>query len=256
MHKQISRHLDAIAAARRRVLTDADPESLHDLRIALRALRAVLPILSRKPDLAELRARWQSLARTTGGARDSEVMLELLNSLQAPSGQIRDILQQQTHKFRAQLIQQLSTAEMPLLLQYTRNKLGSLTEHPPALRHNSLQRAARLYRKIMIQIAALNPESEPEAWHTLRLEVKRLRYLIEYCARWLPSDWASLLSPLKNCQSRLGDLHDIDLLIVLTAMPLEQERQIRQSAAAQAVSILDEVMKNKQLNRANSRTAN
>ncbi|MDR3413030.1 MAG: CHAD domain-containing protein [Formivibrio sp.] len=231
-------HLGEIAAARRRTLEGCDPESLHDLRVAMRALRVVLPLLGKQ--LEPLRQEWAMLARITGPSRDLEVLLALIDTLPRIPATIRDRLSQQENEARLILLKQLASPQLPQLIQCTRIELNAAIHDLTLsqLRKRTEKRALHLHSVITQQISVLVTDSPPQAWHSLRLEVKRLRYLIEHCGDWLPSPWMSIHPPLKRCQTALGELHDIDLLISLIGYPLSEARQSRQEVAQAAVTAL------------------
>ncbi len=238
LHDQLANHLGEIAAARRRTLNGCDPEGLHDLRVALRALRVMLPLFGKK--LGSLRREWQIQAHATGPCRDQEVLLALLDTLPDIPVPIHERLTQQECETRAALLEQLATANIPKLIQRSRIDLCAVLHRltPNQLRRRTSTRAEQLQAVIVQQITALTPNSPAEAWHLLRLDVKRLRYLIEHCGNWLPKRWLALHPPLKRCQTALGELHDMDLLISLTACPLDAARKLRLDDARTAVIAL------------------
>lgn len=239
LHDQLANHLGEIAAARRRMLDDCNPEALHDLRVALRALRVVLPLLGKQLD--PLRQEWQKQARATGPCRDLEVLLTLIATLPEIPASIQVDLFQQEHQSRVALLKQLAAPDLPLLIQRSRIELKLALHQLTAdqLRRRINKRARRLDCTIQQQISALDMNASAQTWHLLRLEVKRLRYLIEHCGNWLPNTWQEKYSSLKRSQIALGELHDMDLLISLTACPLDQARQIRLDSAFESVQALN-----------------
>lgn len=242
LHDQLATHLGEIAASRRRTLDGRDPEGLHDLRVALRALRVVLPLLGKQLD--PLRREWQILAQATGPCRDLEVLLVLIATLPDIPASIRDNLIQQEHQSRTALLRQLAAPDLPLLIQRSRIELNTALHQltPNQLSRRAEKRARLLDSAIKQQISTLAMNSPPQAWHLLRLKVKRLRYLLEHCGNWLPQTWQKKYLPLKCSQTALGELHDIDLLISLTACPLDEARRIRLDSAHASVIALGSML--------------
>ncbi len=238
LNNQLSQHLGHIAEARQRTLAGNDAEGLHDLRVAIRGLRVVLSILG-KP-AANLRQEWRLLAQATGPSRDLEVLIKLIDSIPTDLSSVRATLVAQTQVSRTDLLQQLSAAKVPCLIQQSRRTLEQIMEQQDsrALRHRAAKQAQHFRTIIEEKILLLSPSSPPQEWHQFRIDVKRLRYLIEHCGICLPRHWQPLHPVLKYSQSALGELHDIDLLIEISHQPLPLERQFRLNAASVAIAAL------------------
>lgn len=242
MQEQLSRHLATIANARQRILENTDPEGLHDLRVAIRGLRAILPLLG-KP-LLDLRTQWRALAQATSACRDLEVLLELFSCFPDAPDAVRIRLSAEEGAARQALCQILASAEVPLLLQLSRRKL---TRHLAHLRSRTLSqraehRAAKLAQSIQRQILELGGETSACDWHALRLTIKRLRYLIEHGGGWLPKHWCSLHPVLKQIQIALGELHDMDMWVARTGLDDSVRHDALRTAASDAVASLTGVM--------------
>lgn len=240
LYNQLSSHLGQIALARRHTLESTDPEGLHDLRVAMRGLRVVLSILGKQA--AELRTQWRIMANATGPTRDLEVLLALIDTLPHTHdlATLRARLAKEEQVARATLMQLLSASAMPRLLQCSRRKLGHIMQQISGrtLRRRAEKRARRFSGIIEQKMEQLNEQSPAQAWHEFRLDIKRLRYLIEHCGTCLPEHWQTLHPLLKRSQTTLGELHDLDLLIGISAHELNQERQSRLSAAYHATAAL------------------
>lgn len=235
LQTRLTGHLDQISEARRRTLAASDPEGLHDLRVAIRGLRVVLALLGKHA--AGLRQDWRTIARATGPSRDLEVMLTLIDALPDDLGDLPARLIRQEREARSKLLELLASATLPCLLQRSRSELAQIMRQ---VRMQALQaradRHARQYASIIRQaIALLAGDSPAEQWHQLRLDVKRLRYLIEHCDDCLPGYWQALHPHLKRSQSALGELHDIDMLIGISHRPLTHARTLRLATARDSV---------------------
>ena len=219
--------LDAASAARER-LTDAnDAEALHDFRVAMRRLRSTLRAYQAQLDAvvpAKLRRRLRDLARATGEARDVEVQISWLerqrNEL-APARRagVPWLLARLTERRdRAyEDIRQRIAPKFDRLARRLRRALGA-TPTPDATLPPSLasviaelleDQGSDLERRLAL---IRSPANHAEA-HAARIRVKRARYLLEPVVRE-----AALTSPvlrrLKQVQQLLGDLHDLQVVIV------------------------------------------
>ena len=79
-------HLDDASVARDRLTTSADPEALHDYRVALRRLRSCLRAYRRQVRSSlsgQTRRRLRRLTRGTNRSRDLEVHLAWLEDQRA-----------------------------------------------------------------------------------------------------------------------------------------------------------------------------
>ncbi|SFN70645.1 CHAD domain-containing protein [Formivibrio citricus] len=244
LQNSLSQHLSGIAAARRRTRENENPEGLHDLRVAIRALRAILPLLGKRKPVKALRDQWKSIAHATSPVRDLEVLIELLDHIPAETGNVRIRLAAEEVIARRELFRMLASAEFPLLLQASRKLVVTPKNIPetPTLRKRAQKRADNLLDSIREQIAVLGPETHARDWHALRLTIKHLRYLIEHGGEWLPRTWGKLHPPLKQCQAALGELHDLDMLYERTPLRAPALYAARQATARNAVVDLERLI--------------
>jgi len=71
------------------------------------------------------------------------------------------------------------------------------------------ERIARAHRRLVRHVAALGPDLPPAAMHRLRIDAKKLRYLLEFFASLCdPGESEPLISELKLLQDELGSFHD------------------------------------------------
>jgi CHAD domain-containing protein len=238
-------HLDAAAAARSRIATSADPEALHDYRVALRRLRSCLR--SYRPELRSTvsrknRRRLTRLARATNQSRDLEVHLHWLAAQEATAGDLerpgiawlRGRLEEAQGQERARMhlvdervFPRLDERLRRQLLSYPVTvRLDSPAEPPTtasaAARH--LERAAmRLERRL----ERIGYETDEVGIHRARIATKHLRYLLEPFASDLPGG-AALIDRLKEVQDAFGDVHDAHVFLpTLRSALVETGRELR-----------------------------
>lgn len=176
------------------------PETLHDLRVALRRLRTLLQPLARDKGVAPLYALSGKVLAATAPLRDLQVLAtDLAAHRRGPAArQRREALEQGllallAGKPVARLEAQLAGAG-PLL---------------PARALPSRRRLERRGRKALdANCARLRREldRDPPELHRLRLAVKRLRYQLE--AEEAVEGRRAALATLTGAQQLLGDWHD------------------------------------------------
>ncbi|MDJ0853555.1 MAG: CHAD domain-containing protein [Myxococcota bacterium] len=233
------RLLDEAAGALARLEEGDDPEALHDFRVAVRRLRSSLRAYSGalERDVVDTALRrLRALGAKSGSARDLEVQVEWLRDHAAelrPAHQrdlrwlagrlearkegayqgITDDLAGAFERASADLREMLG-AYRALIRLDGETPSHTLSDHTADLLR---EHAAVLRRRLR---AITHPDADGEA-HRARIEVKRLRYLLEPVARWLDTG-KPLVKRLKALQEVLGELHDLHLLDVTLETTLEE----------------------------------
>lgn len=199
-----------------------DPESLHDLRVAMRRLHSLFIAFAPCFDTENTQEKsLKALFKETNHARDLEVTLALLdkhhmelpwlqqqwqNELESEYRRLRECLPLGWHS----LSQQFSTSRITLAEQLPSETIGAY-----ASTHINRQKKALLKR-----IKHVSQKWDDSHAHKLRIRGKRLRYLLEPFAEG-ESQANRAVSKLKRLQDQLGDYHDL----VVLRQRLEQLRQ-------------------------------
>ncbi|KAF0814935.1 hypothetical protein IGB42_00011 [Andreprevotia sp. IGB-42] len=209
---EIDMLLERMGKLRARLCAAPDEEALHDLRVALRGLRTLLPLLlaKRDPLHQSLKMAWRKLFKLTSPLRDTEVMLQTLPADHPMTSQLQ---QRQQGAYRA-LVAGLSSITWPVLDAASRAQLALSIDSTrrKRIRQRMRRRAARAeneLRTLLHDGGKDGKEADHEAWHPLRIKIKRLRYLIEYAGPWLAAPTRKQLAPLKATQGAIGDWHDL-----------------------------------------------
>jgi CHAD domain-containing protein len=100
--------------------------------------------------------------------------------------------------------------------------------------HKYARRAVERARRGVERRRGARPD-DPDALHQLRIAYKRLRYTVESFADALPEDLAVLAQGAARMQSRLGDLHDVDVAIVC----VRRARALTHESRAELLAALD-----------------
>jgi CHAD domain-containing protein len=182
-----------------------DPEDLHQMRVSVRRMRAVLKTApGTVPNSDQLRAKLGWLGVLIGRLR-SETEDFPAEERQAVEKLIAGLVSDRA-KARRRLIAALNTARYQSLLR----ALAEATEAPlpedpgPDLMHL----VRRPYRRLRKAVKALSEEPPDEALHALRILGKRLRYASELAGPIAGKRAKKLLKATKEFQDVLGDHQD------------------------------------------------
>jgi len=236
--------------AAERLEAGADPEALHDLRVALRRLRTVLRAF--RPWLGGVRRRdarrVAKLARATGAARDAEVQLGWLAAQ-------RERLSRGRLPGLAWMVARLEArrpaagggygreiARERRLARKLRRRLASRRTRRAGGETLGVALAAALRAErgaLDERLGAIRGAADVEAVHQARIAAKRLRYLLEPLRGTPGLDATEAVDRLKRAQDLLGELHDAhvlgrELALALEDASVEQARRLAAAALGEA----------------------
>ncbi|GGP20369.1 CHAD domain-containing protein [Silvimonas iriomotensis] len=206
---QAAQHLEKL---HRRLRKKPDESALHQFRIGLRSLRIQLFALKRSPPLERTLVHMKAAGNATNALRDRDALLGLIadwpTDLTSPL--IASINDNAPPPDAAPRVMRLkgfdkTMRRLPLLLR-------ALMPGKTRLQKRIRRTASKLRHQSVEQLQLLTPQTEPERWHDARITIKKLRYLHEHLAAWLPRRWHQLAGSAKPAQEALGHLHDLDVL--------------------------------------------
>ncbi len=223
----ILRHLlETTSANLPGAIDDVDPEFLHDLRVAVRRARSALGQLAGSLDparFARLREELRWLGGVTGPCRDLDVFVMDLEKYGKELGEpartqltpLLDHLRRQRQRQHGELKAALTSPRLRRLLA-TWRRVTEPPRRPPAApeaqrpaREYGAARVQRAYRRLRRHARRLGPQAPPEGLHQLRIDAKKLRYLLEFFAPLLGRPAAALIRQLKELQDALGIFNDL-----------------------------------------------
>jgi CHAD domain-containing protein len=216
---------------------DGDKDAIHDVRVASRRLRAALPIAGEATgtDVRGLVRDVRRVTRALSGIREADVVLELVHEwserdpasslaftrLETRCEALRDrqlrIAREDTAGFDAD---DLTMQAQAVARELSRNTDPSLVS--VALAGETRRRT----RDLQEAIAETGIVYAVEPLHRIRLAAKKLRYVLEVGSKALPGTGATARRQLRQLQTRLGDLHDLQIL----------QQHVRAAAAEAAVN--------------------
>jgi CHAD domain-containing protein len=194
-----------------------DPEELHQMRVAVRRLRAVLraarPMFETNP-IAALRAELKWLGTALGDRRDLDVMRDYLRGeIAALDVADRSVgrallrrLERAREQSRADVLTALDSPRYLALLDHIEDTIA----HPPVVDGSvSLpDLATREWRKLRKRVRALPETPTDEELHTVRVKAKRARYAAELVVGEIGHAAERFVDRLKKLQDILGEHQD------------------------------------------------
>jgi len=187
-----------------------DPESLHDMRVAVRRLRALLRVGKelRAADTTELEARLKQLGRVLGEVRDLDVLLDRLESEAAALGgedakRARLLLvnlRNERSRKRRRLLTELRSEKYLALLE---EAAGTIEDLEPGGSEISLDElTGRAFHRVRKAVRKLPEAPTDEQLHAVRKKEKRARYAGELAGR------RKFVKRAKRLQDVLGEHQD------------------------------------------------
>ncbi len=234
---------------------DKDPERLHQMRVAMRKIRAMFSQLKEFFDEGWLRMHKTELAqlmRETGPKRDIDVYLLRMDLYKGMIPQRYHEGIEHLRKYLVSLEKEQNVNLLKLLQgEAFRAEMESLRKFCSSEENEGLVQKAvnpviveikpilkRRYRKIMGKGGSLDENSPAHAYHLLRIEVKKMRYVMEFFATaFEPKSYARLMERIKTIQSILGDHQDLyvqreHLKSFLSQPGLKEDKEIKESIDA------------------------
>ena len=206
---------------------DVDTEFLHDYRVSVRRTRSALSQVNAvfpEAETERFKEAFKFIGKLSNQLRDLDVYLlaeadyiaQLPEFLQADIQPLFEYLQSKREGALQAVVAELESAEYRRIVQ----DWELFLEEPPAKDKTAVNAAMpilelaqkRIYKRFQRIIKDGNvilKDQQDELLHALRLECKKLRYLMEFFATLFPPDEISILiRQLKELQNNLGDFND------------------------------------------------
>lgn len=198
----------------------ADPEELHDLRVAVRRMRAALRLFERALPAADAaldpaRAGLKQTGAILGRARDLDVQIErlegwlsLVRRAGGASGQrALGMLARDRQIARLAMRRHLRGPVFARRIEAVERAAHAARVAPA--RRSAIRLLRRPSKQVLLAVGkARDSEGDVAAYHALRIDVKRLRYALEFLDPALPFSTRKLVLTLRGAQDTLGALQD------------------------------------------------
>ena len=231
-----------IAANREAILAnEGDRERLHQLRVALRKLRAVLGLMHQTVGIEEARpitAIAKEIMRRTNAARDLDVALEWMEEykkllppvLAGSLESLRMALERKRQEAYEALRGELASDKFEALLQ----ALQGLSQKEQKCAMPAIFVAKELLEHqseaVLKKAKRLDKKAEAKRYHLVRIKIKKLRYMVEFFGFvFRDESYKKFLKELKKFQDILGTHQDMMVQVAYIASLLQdaegQERE-------------------------------
>ncbi|MBU0943874.1 MAG: CHAD domain-containing protein [Proteobacteria bacterium] len=211
------------------IIQDWDSEFLHDFRVALRRSRSLLSSLKKMvsgDECSEMLDGLKAIGTATGPVRDLDVYLLEEEAYQAL---LPESLYQGLKAFFAslaarrdqefeQLLRTLQSPEfntfMSQWLDFLQNRFCSLTggKGRQGCHSAAVKFIRKRFEKIIQLGEAIGAQSPDAELHNLRIECKKLRYLLEFYRSLFPEKAVdACIGQLKKLQDNLGTFNDLSV---------------------------------------------
>ena len=204
------------------------PEALHQCRVAMRRLRSALTLFRTAvadADFARLREELRWFTRQLGDARNLDVFLA--RELRASE---RGAIVARREAAYDRVVAAMDSQPVRMLMLDAWSKLGDWRRHEDAQRPLEpyvSQRIDRLWRRVAH--ARDLKDMDDDQRHRLRVEVKKLRYALEFMAALYTREGdrrRRFARAIEALQEALGDLNDVVVartLVASDSWPIEPD---------------------------------
>jgi len=205
------------------VLQDREVEALHQIRVALRRLRAALGLFKAvvgNEAFLDMRGRLRTMSQIMGRARDLDVLIARIETMAKPSPRLLDALIADrggaydevcrvlgSHDFSHLILTIMAWAECGDWRQAAWPQSEWRDQPVVNFADQALERLRRNLKRDGKGLAHLSAEAQ----HRVRIRSKNLRYGMEFFGSLYPdcaSDRRALIGAIKQVQDHLGAMND------------------------------------------------
>jgi len=222
--------LDALLVNEKGTRLDLDSEFLHDFRVAIRRTRAALAQLKGviSPAIRKrFRPEFSWLGSLTGPSRDLDVYLlkmpEYRNSVPQSARNhlepLTDFLLAEKAAERKKLIAALDSkryhnlvADWRIAIDDCPDAVTDVLGATTPIKEVASKRVWKIYRRVLKMGTREGGPVEAEVLHRLRIECKKLRYMMEFFRTlYEPKEIKGPIKVLRRLQDNLGDFNDCEV---------------------------------------------
>lgn len=206
---------------------DIDSEFLHDFRVAIRKTRSALSQIRQvfpEDDIIFFKQGFGTLGKMTNKMRDQDVyLLKKAHYMAMLPDVLRDGLKpffagirRQRSKEHDKLLKRIESGDYRHFIKVWEEYLEQADKLPETPNANQPAKALgaksiyKRFKKILKAGSVITPDTPDTEIHALRIQCKKLRYMLEFFTPLFPEDELnSLIGELKKLQTNLGDFNDM-----------------------------------------------
>ncbi len=234
---------------------DIDTEFLHDFRVSVRKARSLLTQIKdvfTEDITAGFKNDLKTVGKHTNQLRDFDVyLLDESNYRQMLPERLRSgltplfaLLKRKRRREASQIAAYLASAEYKAVVDEIETfcvsetpSAGGVQAETPVI-DTARRVISRRFKVIRKKGAVITEEAPEEAFHELRIECKKLRYLLEFFqSLFPPTDINTLIKQLKQLQDNLGRFNDLSVQQAFLYEKLENVSPANQQAVSYAASL-------------------
>jgi CHAD domain-containing protein len=192
-----------------------DPDSIHDLRVALRQCLSIAEGVSEfdpHPGWKRLKHSAKQLLKHLGQLRDAHVLLDWVGRLDLSATEqgkaLKNLLEQEESSYHAEAVRALASLDhkkWKSLAKQLRPRADSIEPDGLPAQYLALRRWEKAFHRHRFALRSRSRIS----FHRLRIAIKDFRYSLE---NFVPAHHSSWAQDLKSLQDALGERHDLDVL--------------------------------------------
>lgn len=237
------------------VIADTDTEFLHQFRVYFRKLRSLVSLLHKAlpaETVALLKPTLSTIAGATNKLRDLDVFLleqdtyraMLPDNFSTGLGELYEFIQEQREQEKTAVAHYFSSDAYANDLARCAMELASPASLQTPVSAKPLLRVVNKllltrYHKMLTMSAAIHSKTLDEEVHELRIEFKKLRYLIEFFISLLPPKrMGKFIGDVKKIQAVLGNFNDYGIQIEFLSSYVDDSRIDMSKALSGLIAVL------------------
>lgn len=229
------------------VLRQGDTDSIHDLRVASRRMRATVGLF--EPFIAGKTVKYTSrelrrVTRELGRLRNIDEAIIYFGAHAEPFSTLNGMLpaaREEEMKVVTDVLKSFPRGEMDRIVRMAVAELAGVAHDDQALPVYLSETSIQRYQSVHdLLLPATIPENM-EIRHRLRIAIKKWRYLLETLGQVCQCDYSATLWTLKEYQTLLGCLNDMVEFGVLCDsldLPKAEAREVVQTLARDSAAYL------------------
>lgn len=208
-------------------LVSGDPDSVHDMRVAFRRLRAILRMAKSAGDATSspLRKGAKRIARVLGDVRNLDVLMEHIREYldgakaQADSACVKwcEVIRAERNEKLTEALASIHSKEHKKWKRRLNNWI--LSKGPTDRLKDTLP---NLLAESFHELSQLGDLSDPTILHRYRIMCKRARYELEFFQSMLDPSARHSMDTLKEAQDSIGVLRDRQAAVTSAEKYIEQ----------------------------------